>query len=286
MHTNDVWISGSINLIDGNSLGGFVYYSGGLTKKESRDMIGTAEIEIKWHTVGKACLRLGIAFGTGFLVLTFLNGIPEFNLLAQNSPWISKCIADFVAFAIGMVIIWHISKGRLRDFGFTFATRNLKLKVSIAIGVALGLIGILIDHLPQVISGSSLEPVYSYTLSLVNILGMMSFQWIFVGIFEETITRGLVQTPLMNELKGTVSIFRWDFHIGSVIAAIIFGLGHFGPHVFFGGSWVSLPLHLAFATLCGFGSSYIYQETKSLAGPILMHNMVDGLLYTVDLLFY
>ena len=249
-------------------------------------MIRASEMEIRWHAIGKACLRLGIAFGAGFLVLALLNRMPEYKLLAQNSPWIPKYIADFVAFAIGMIIIWHISKRRFRDYGFSLATRNLKLKVSIVIGVILALLGIILDHLPQVTSGSPLKPAYPYTLSLVNILGMMSFQWIFVGIFEETITRGLVQTPLMNELKGTVRIFKWDFHIGSVITAIIFGVGHFGPHIFFGGSWISLPLHLAFATLYGFGSSYIYQETKSLAGPILMHNIVDGLLYTVDLLFY
>jgi len=243
-------------------------------------------IEIKWHSIGKACLRLGIAFGAGFLVIALLDRIPEFSLLAQESPWIPKYVGDSIAFAIGLIIIWRVSQGNFRGYGFTLTGRNLKLKVSIAIGVLLGLIGILLDHLPQVISGSPLEPAYPYSLSLFNILGMLSFQWIFVGIFEEIITRGLVQTPLMNELKGTVRIFRWDFHIGSVITAIIFGVGHFGPHIFFGGSWISLPLHLAFAALYGFGSSYIYQETKSLAGPILMHNMLDGLLYTVDFLFY
>lgn len=243
-------------------------------------------VEIKWRSIGKACLRLCIAFGAGFLVIALLDKIPKFSLLAQNSPWIPKYVGDSIAFAIGLIIIWRVSQGNFKGYGFTLTRRNLKIKVSIAIGVLLGLTGILLDHLPQVTSGSPLEPAYPYSLSLVNILGMLSFQWIFVGIFEETITRGLVQTPLMNELKGTVRIFRWDFHIGSVITAIIFGVGHFGPHIFFGGSWISLPLHLIFATLYGFGSSYIYQETKSLAGPILMHNMVDGLLYTVDFLFY
>ena len=243
-------------------------------------------VEIKWRSIGKACLRLGIAFGAGFLVIAFLDKIPEFSLLSQNSPWIPKYVGDSIAFAIGLIIIWRVSQGNFRDYGFTLTGRDLKIKVSIAIGVLLGLIGILLEHLPQVISGSPLEPAHPYSLSLFNILGMLSFQWIFVGIFEEIIIRGLVQTPLMNELKGTVRIFRWDFHIGSVITAIIFGVGHFGPHIFFGGSWISLPLHLAFAALYGFGSSYVYQETKSLAGPILMHNMVDGLLYTVDFLFY
>ena len=183
-----------------------------------------------------------------------------------------------------MIIIWRISPGRLREYGFTLANRNLRLKLSAALGVVLGLTGGLLDHLPQVIAGDPIEP--AYPLTLANVLGMLSFQWVFVGIFEETVTRGLVQTHLMNRLKGTVTLFRWDFHIGSVITALIFGLGHLGPHMFFGGSWLSLAPHLAFATVYGLCSSYIYQETRSLAGPVLMHNAVDGLLTSIDYLLW
>lgn len=248
-------------------------------------MIRTGDIEIEWHAIGEACMRLGLAFGAGFLVLALLNRIPDFKLLAQNSPWIPKYIGDSLAFAIGMIMIWRISQGRLEEYGFTLTRRNLKLKLSIALGMILAFTGVLLDHLPEVI-GKNIAPTHPYPLTVVNMLGTMSFMWIFVGIFEETITRGLVQTHLMNKLKGTVTIFKWDFHIGSVITGIIFGLGHFTPHIFFGRSWLSLAPHLIFGTIYGLCSSYIYQETKSLAGPISMHNIVDGLLYSVDYLFY
>lgn len=251
-----------------------------------RRMIRTRDIQIEGHVIGNACMRLGLAFGAGFLVLALLNRIPDFNLLAQNSPWIPKYIADSLAFGIGMIMIWRISQGRFKEYGFTLAKRSLKLKLSAALGIILASVGILLDHLPELIAGTKIKPVYPYPFTVVNVLGMMSFQWIFVGIFEETITRGLVQTPLMNKLKGTVTIFKWDFHTGSVITGIIFGVGHFVPHIFFGGPWFSLAPHLIFATIYGLCSSYIYQETRSLAGPILMHNIVDGLLYSVDYLLY
>ncbi len=247
-------------------------------------MIRARDIEIRWQAIGEACLRLGLAFGAAFLVLGLLDTIPEFNLLAQNSPWIPKYIGDLIAFAIGMIIIWRVSQGRLREFGFVLKGRDLKLVLSIALGVILALIGILLDYLPKVVAGNS-DTGPAYSLTVVNVLGMMSFQWVFVGIFEETITRGLVQTHLMNALKGTVSIFKWDFHIGTVITAIIFGVGHFGPHMFFGGSWLSLVPHLIIATAYGLCSSYIYQETRSLAGPILMHNVYDGLVTTIGLFY-
>ena len=249
-------------------------------------MIRASEMEIRWHAIGKACLRLGIAFWAGFLFLALLNRMPEYKLLAQNSPWIPKYIGDLIAFTIGMIMIWRISKGKLSDYGFTLAGGNLKLKLSIVMGVILTLFGSLLNRLPEIIAGESLKPTFSYPLNLINIIGMLSFQWIFVGIFEETITRGLMQTYLMKKLKGTIKIFKWNMHIGSVITGIIFGLGHIGPHIFFGQSWLMLIPHIIFASLYGLCSSYIYQETKSLVGPILMHNNVDGLLYSIDYLFY
>lgn len=229
-------------------------------------------------------MRLGLAFGAAFLVLALLDNIPEYRLVAQNSPWIPKYIGDSIAFAIGMIIIWRVSQGRFGDYGFTLAGRDPKLKLSITIAVIVAFIGILLDYLPKVIAGNS-EIGPAYALTVVNILGMMSFQWIFVGMFEEPITRGLVQTHLMNKLKGTVTVFKWDFHIGTVITAIIFGVGHFGPHMFFGMSLLSLIPHLIIATLYGLCSSYIYQETRSLAGPILMHNLYDGLVTTIGLFY-
>jgi len=247
-------------------------------------MIKIKNIEIKWHLIGKACLWIGFAYGTAFLVLALLNRIPEFKLLAQNSPWIHNYIADSLAFAISMILIWRVSKGRFKEFGFVLKGRDLKIKLSIALGVILALIGILLDYLPKVLAGSP-ETGPTYPLTVVNVLGMISFQWIFVGIFEEPLNRGLVQTYLMNKLKGNVRILKWDFHTGTVITAIIFGVGHFGPHIFFGSSLLSLAPHLAFATLCGFCLGYIYQETRSLLGPILMHNIIDGLLTTIGMFY-
>jgi membrane protease YdiL (CAAX protease family) len=243
-------------------------------------MIRARGIEVKWRPIGKACMWIFLAYGAAFLVLALLNGIPNFNLIAQNSPWLPKYIGDSLAFAISMVLIWRVSQGRLREFGFVLKGRELKLRLSVVLGVVLALIGILLDYLPKVTAGNP-ETGPGYPLTVANVLGMMSFQWIFVGIFEEPLVRGLVQTHLVSKLKGSVTIFKWDFHIGTVITAILFGVGHFGPHIFFGGSWLSLVPHLVIATLTGLCLGYIYQETGSLAGPVLMHNVYDGLVTTL-----
>jgi membrane protease YdiL (CAAX protease family) len=227
---------------------------------------------------------LFLCYGAAFLVLAFLNRIPNFELVAQNSPWIPKYIGDALAFVISIIIIWRVSKGKFRDYGFTLANKNLKIKISIVLAVILAFVGILLSYLSKIIEASP-ETGHGYPLTLLNVLGMMSFQWIFVGIFEEPLNRGLIQTHLMNKTKGTVRILRWNFHIGTVVTAIIFGVGHFGPHIFFGGSWFSMVPHLLIAVIVGLGIGYIYQETRSLVGPILMHNIYDGLVTTIGWLY-
>jgi membrane protease YdiL (CAAX protease family) len=247
-------------------------------------MLSAKDVEVKWHPIGKACIWMALAYGSAFLVLALLDQIPEFKLIAENSPWLPKYIGDTLAFTVSMILIWRVSHSRFRDFGFVFTGRDLKVVLSIALGVVLALVGLLLDYLPKAMAGNS-DTGPAYPLTVANVLGMMSFQWVFVGIFEEPLNRGLVQTHLMSKLKGSITIFKWDFHIGTVITAILFGVGHFGPHIFFGSSWVSLVPHLVMATLIGLCLGYIYQETGSLVGPVLMHNVYDGLVATVGLFY-
>jgi membrane protease YdiL (CAAX protease family) len=245
-------------------------------------MIGYRDINIRGKPIFHVFKMLGFAYGAAFLVLTILNRIPEFASFAKNSPWVSKYIGDSLAFAISILMIWHISQGKFENFGFVLKGRNLKLKSSIILGIILVLIAVLIDYITKMLFGNPINGP-EYPLTIANLLGMMSFQWIFVGIFEEPLNRGLVQTYLMDNLRGNMTIFKWKFHIGTVISAIIFGLGHFGPHIFFGGSYITLVPHLILAALCGLFIGYIYQETRSLLGPILIHNIYDGFVTTIGM---
>jgi hypothetical protein len=157
-------------------------------------------IEIKWHAVGDVCKMYALAYGVAFLALAILNGSPEFKHIAQTSPWIPRYIGDLLAFVVTMVMIWRASQGRLGNYGFTIAGRNLKF--SIALGTVFALIWILLDYSLGAVAGHvETQPTYPRTVTDA------------VGI-----------------------------------------------------------------------AGYVYQETRSLAGPIMMHNIVDGLIHTVALL--
>jgi membrane protease YdiL (CAAX protease family) len=247
-------------------------------------MIRVEGVEIRWHEIGHACKMYGFAYGAAFLALAILNSSPEFKHVAQTSPWIPRYVGDGLAFVVTMLIIWRASHGSLGSFGFALGTRNLHLRLSVAMGATLALVWILLDYSLLMLASTN-EAQITYPRTVTNLVGMLAFQWVFVGVFEEPLARGLVQTYLMNQLRGVVKVSRWNFHVGTIIAGVLFGVGHVVPHVFFGQPWLSIGSHVVLATLFGLLAGYVYQETRSLAGPIVMHNIVDGLLYTVALAY-
>jgi len=120
--------------------------------------------------------------------------------------------------------------------------------------------------------------------SLVSFLGNMTFQWIVVGLSEETMFRGLIQTYLMINLSGYVRILSHDLHVGTVIGAVIWGLFHFinilvmplGPVVF----------TVVLTTMAGLLMGYAYQETGSLMTTIIVHNTMFGVPLTIGYILY
>lgn len=73
-------------------------------------------------------------------------------------------------------------------------------------------------YIPQILGNVPLD--IPRPVTLVNIVGNMTFQWVIVGLCEETMFRGLIQTYLMNNLKGYVKIFGNALHIGTIFGAI------------------------------------------------------------------
>jgi hypothetical protein len=109
-------------------------------------MIRVEGVEIRWHEIGHACKMYGFAYGAAFLALAILNSSPEFKHVAQTSPWIPRYVGDGLAFVVTMLIIWRASHGSLGSFGFALGTRNLYLRLSVAMGATLALIWILLDY--------------------------------------------------------------------------------------------------------------------------------------------
>ena len=247
-----------------------------------------SEIKIKWsailNSIGMICLMIS----PPIIILSLLiKNFPEFLTIIQNNIFIPVYLVDGSIFLISILLIYWLSNGRLDKWGFNLRAKDLKIKLSVEIGLIFFSIG-LISNILSILT-HHYKP-FPFPLTFRNIVGMMLFSSIFVGIAEETGFRGLIQTYLMNRLSGSVKLFRWNFHIGCIIAAILFGLLHLVNLMrgsLLNGHVVPIVLmQVISGSIFGLIAGYIYQETKSLAGPVVIHNLFDGLSMLSLFIFY
>ena len=249
-----------------------------------------SEIKIKWSAILNSIGMIGLMMLPAIILLSLLIiFFPTFPIIIQNNIFIFLYLSGASIFLTSILLIYWLSNGRLDKWGFNLRAKDLKIKLSVEIGLIFFSIG-LISNILSILTHN--YTYYPFPLTFRNIVGMMLYSSIFVGIAEETGFRGLIQTYLMNRLSGSVKLFRWNFHIGCIIAAILFGLLHLGNLMAgsllnFGHEFVPFVLmQVIFGSIIALIAGYIYQETKSLAGPVVIHNLVDGLSMLSLFIFY
>jgi len=96
-------------------------------------------------------------------------------------------------------------------------------------------------------------------------------------VCEEFFFRGFLQTHLMARMKGGKRFLSFYFSYGLILTAFIFGAVHLSDIFLFDITLVNAIINAALAMLLGLVLGYIYQETRSILGPILMHVCLNGL---------
>jgi membrane protease YdiL (CAAX protease family) len=227
------------------------------------------------------CVSVGIA-----LLIILIDWLARSHTglkdLTVAYPWLLADLVHIPQFLVPLAIIFYITKGRLRTYGFNLQQDpHLTHRRVLAIGVALGLL-ISLRYVFQIVRTGAVDVPQPVTA--VNVAGRMTFQWIVVGLSEETMFRGLIQTYLMERLEGHVRLMGHDFHIGTVIGAIFWG----GFHIL---NVLIMPLGpvlllVALTTAIGLILGYAYQRTGSLLTTIIMHNTIFGVPLTVGYVLY
>ena len=144
------------------------------------------------------------------------------------------------------------------------------------IGLVSGLI-LSVRYVVQIVNGLPLD--VPQPMNFVNVLGHLGFQWVVVGLSEETMFRGLIQTYLMENLEGDIEIFGHEVHVGTVVAALFWG----GFHII---NVLNMPVSSAVLTVLittpiGLLLGYAYQRTRSILTTILVHNTLFGVPLTI-----
>lgn len=218
-----------------------------------------------------------------YYINAMLLALPNYETLRMESSWIFADLVHVPQFLIPFIIILYITKGRPSHYGFNLKEDPPEFthKRMLIIGLCFGLL-MSIKYITQIVSGSPVDIPHPVTPT--NILGYMTFQWIIVGLSEETMFRGLIQTYLMENLEGEIKIAGHGLHTGTVIAALFWG----GFHII---NALNMPLSSAVFTVVittpiGLIMGYAYQRTGSLLTTTLVHNTLFGVPLTIGYILH
>jgi membrane protease YdiL (CAAX protease family) len=209
--------------------------------------------------------------------------LPYYGNQMLDSSWVLAVLVHVPQFLIPFIIIIYISGGGPGRYGFNLVEDQPQFthKRMLSIGILSGLI-MSLKYIINVVNGLPLD--IPQPVTPINVLGHVSFQWIVVGLSEETMFRGLIQTYLMENLEGSVNILGHILHIGTIVAAFLWG----GFHII---NVINMPFSAALMTVIvttpiGLLMGYAYQRTGSLLTTILVHNSLFGVPLTIGYVLY
>lgn len=136
------------------------------------------------------------------------------------------------------------------------------------IGIGMGLIMLVADYWPALLSRTPLNT--SYSTSPLDTAGFL-LGMLITGLAEETIFRGLLVGFLIVLVPGRLRIGAVDLPVAAYIVALLFALAHWR-------TFLVDPIHQAlaqqtYAFLWGLAYVWLMERSKSLLAPIVAHGM-------------
>ncbi len=184
--------------------------------------------------------------------------IPLYILFTSSLPWFfinQQYLLPAVYSTILGLCVWHIYQKKLSfsELGFKKDNWRKYVLMGMTIGVPIGIAEYFVLH-----------PAPAFpTFEVQNLFRDMVYMIVFVGLGEELLFRGLVQTDLMKAL---------GWKQGLLLASLMFSVMHL--------TWRSVP-ELFFVFGAGLLLGYIYYRTKSLVAPIIAHGVGNVMLVAV-----
>jgi len=197
----------------------------------------------------------------------------------QEHAWVGYYDHHLVQLLLALACIALLSRGKFSQYGLNFNNAKSSWRILGVFCLVCSVLVFIFNVAPPLFTHT--RPTFDYAITSTNMIGWLSFEWVFVGISEEIVFRGLIQTYLSRTWRGVVTIGRLSIPTAGIVTTIIFCLAHIGIfHWHFDWSQQVLAFGL------GIYYSTVYYRTKSLLNPILAHNFSDGIIYTSLYLLY
>ena len=196
------------------------------------------------------------------------------------NAYASISVHHIIQMLIALVIIVVLKKLLKVDFGFNLGDSKKGLKY-LRIYIAIFAIITIICHILMYIYNQL--PQYDFPLNINNIAGTLGFQLFLSGTSEEIVYRALPITVLVYVFGKSVNT-KWNITLETIIAAILFSMAHM--------KWSLLPFtinanyfQLFYAFVLGTIQGVVYQESRSILYPIIMHSVSNVLMVGTGYLF-
>jgi len=260
---------------------------GALQKKEPLKGMKMNEVENKsQRTVTILRVFFGLVFLFGIQLMAGKLGwaIADFFSCETVDPdgvFVPLSIHHLILMEIALAIILIMRIGIQADFGFQWGDRKMGFRYFLLFTATIAVIAMgyhaLLRALGQPIS-------YDYPLTTRNILGTLGFQLFLTGTSEEILYRALPVTLIIFAFGKSVSISKhvtWEV----VLASFLFTAAHI--------HWTISPFSiselnifgLVYAFAMGILNGVVYQKTRSILYPMLMHSVSNVIMVGSGYLF-
>lgn len=213
---------------------------------------------------------LAVAGVFGLLATTYVSGLPllfRADLVSKylsggDRGWVGQTVTHVAQAGIVLGIIAWLLREPLAEWGLNL--RNAADSLRWVGWFCLAWIPILatVNVVIPLLSGN--PPTWTLPQRHIDVAGWIVFQFVIVGITEEIVFRGLVQTHLAKTFSGAIMTIP----TAGLLSTAIFCVAHFFPRI----HWEQQLFAL------GFGLFYAiaYHRTGSLLAPMIVHGIGDG----------
>jgi len=236
-----------------------------------------------------------IGLTTLFLLVTRLISDVSFTIADKTFPYVSNFDPDGAFLYITLhhiyqalisigciVVLVKVMRLSFSDFGFNTSQWRYAIKRVLQF---CGIWFLIQGSIALVIMLSGTEPApFSFPLTARNFTSHFLFQILISGTSEEILYRSLVMTTIMYLVRKAGYGEKWAVGLAVLIVTLCFMFGHINFELSpFRITYVN-PLQQVTVVIFGLFYAYLFIKTRSLIGPILAHNLLNGVVVTISLL--
>lgn len=157
------------------------------------------------------------------------------------------------------------------DFGLHWPRSKTYLWPALLWGIFFGVLMTIVDYAPHLLAHT--KPNAGFPLTRANLWSWSLFEGIYVGPTEEIPFRSLLVTYLAAAMPGRLRLGRFSMNWAGILVAAIFALLH--ANNVLTRHWPEALGQQAYAFALGVLYAYWLEKSRSVAAPILGHNVSD-----------